>query len=300
MSETSTARAPSGLPAWLLHHGCAGIAWVVLHPARIPSLLTPGLQGLPYRRVRLEHAGTRLAAWHIPREGSEAGLVLCHGHNDSRAQFSAMLRPLHDAGFHLLLFDFRSMGVSGGSHCTYGYREQGDVLAAVEWLRQEAGVRRVGLYGLSMGGASALLAAARDPGIEAVVTDCAFARLEEMVERRFLYLPHGLRAPVSQSVRYWAERWGGNRVEDVDPEAAVRGWRPRPLLVIQAGGDLLVPPEHGERLAAAGGEQASLWTVPGAWHVRSRQWAGREYPRRVAGFFQQHLLCVANPLTDVL
>jgi uncharacterized protein len=272
-----------------LHSLSAVVAWLVLHPVRLPALLTPALQRLPYRVFRLKGDGVSLAAWHVPREGSRAGIVLCHGHNDCRAQFFHLLRPLHEAGFHLLLFDHRSMGLSGGRMCTYGHYEQHDVGAAVEWLRREAGCEQVGLLGYSMGGATALLAAAADPGVDAVVTDCAFARLSEMVERRFIHVPAPLRGSLSRSVRYWTERWTGITVTGVDPEAAVRGWKPRPLLVIHGERDLLIPLGHAERLTEAGGEQAELWAVPAAGHVACRRKMGRAYADRLVLFFRRHL-----------
>lgn len=275
-----------GLGERVLHCAAAGVAWGLLHPARVPPVITPRMHGLPYERVRLRSQETDLAAWYIPHPGSRAGIVLCHGRNNSRQQFHRMLRPLHEAGFHLFLFDFRAMGLSRGDVCTYGYRERGDVLAAVEWLRREAGVPRVGLYGWSLGGAAALLAAAADPEVPAVVTDSAFASLEDMVEQNFFYLPAPLREPVGRSVRHWAEHWCGNRVTDVDPEAEVRGWRPRPLLVIHGERDLLIPVRHGHRLAAAAGEPAELWTIPGAWHTGCLSKAGGSYVDRVVKFFK--------------
>ena len=283
-------RGPARLMRRTLHGISAPVAWSVLHPLRFAPLLTPRSVGLEYRSLSLESEGARLAAWHIPCDGARAGVVLCHGHNDCRTQFRSLLRPLHEAGLHLLLFDFRAMGFSGGRHCTYGHRERNDVLAAVRRLREEAGIEQVGLLGYSMGGATALLAAADDPSIAAVVTDCAFARMEDMVEQRFAVLPPRLRAPVAASVRHWGVQWSGAVVEEVDPEAAVRTWRPRPLLVIHGDRDRVIPPGHGERLAAAGGPEAQLWIVPNAPHVGCRRVAGEEYYERVGGFFRQHLL----------
>lgn len=275
------------------------IAWVILRPTRAPSLVTPRALGLPYRRVRLESEGARLAAWHVPREGSRAAVVLCHGHNNCRGQVLSLIRPLHEAGLHVFLFDFRSHGLSGGGICTYGYHERSDVHAAVRWLRENAGVERVGLFGISMGGATSLMAAAEDPGIAAVVTDCAFARLEEMVGQRFFFLPERLREALGGSVRRWAERWSGTVVAEVDPEASVRSWAPRPLLVIHGERDMLTPADHGRRLAEAAGEQAELWIVPWAPHAGSRRVAGKAYVRRVAAFFTRHLGIASAP-TDVL
>lgn len=273
----------------ILDRLCGGTAWLVLHPLRVPPIITPRMQGLPCRAFRLERGDLGLAAWHIPCEGSRAGIVLCHGHNSSRIQFASLVAPLHRAGFHVLLFDHRSMGVTRGGVCTYGYREHADVLAAVKWLRENAGVEQVGLMGVSMGGASALLAAARDPDILAVVSEASFARLEDMVEQKFFYLPESLRVLIGGSVRRWAEHWGGVDVRDVDPEAALKGWRRRPLLVIHGGADLLVPPEHGRRLARAAGDGAELWIVRGAPHAHCSTRAGKAYRDRVIAFFRHHV-----------
>jgi dipeptidyl aminopeptidase/acylaminoacyl peptidase len=264
----------------------------MVHPRRRLPVRTPKSLGLPYRRVRLRGDDVTLAAWHVPCEGSRAGLVLCHGLNRNRMQFLPLLQPLHQAGFHLLLFDFRGMGLSGGTVCTFGDREQWDVLAGVRWLRDTARVERVGLYGFSMGGACSLLAAARDPDVAALVTDCAFARLDELLDIRVLPLPTPLRDPVHRSVRYWAERRYA-RVLQVNPERAVQQWRPRPLLVIHGGNDQCVPPDHGHRLAAAAGETAELWIIPDAAHVRGCLREPFQYPERVTSFFRRHLLGIA-------
>jgi len=265
----------------------APLTWLLLRPVRVPALVTPGARGLSYRRFRLQSGDARLAAWHVPCPGSRRGVVLCHGHNNARTQLLPLLRPLHEAGFHLLVFDSRCQGLSTGDACTYGLEEQGDVLAGAQWLRREAGVEQVGLFGISMGGASVLLAAAEDPTIAAVATDCAFARLEDMVEQRFYILPRPLRRPLGDAVRYWTTRWVGDAISRVDPEAALRTWRPRPLLVIHGERDRLTPAAHAGRLAAAAGEGAEVWLVPGAGHCAARRKAGPEYARRVVEFFDR-------------
>ncbi len=289
MSQT-TSGAEGALPVHpLLDAMSRAVTWVVLRPMRMLPLATPSLAGLSFERIRLESQGASLAAWHVPCPGSRRGIVLCHGHNNCRTQLFPLFRPLHEAGFHVLSFDFRSMGVSGGQHCTYGYRERADVHAALRWLRTQAGVTHTGLLGYSMGGATALLTAAEDDDVRAVVTECAFARLEEMVRQRFYFMPPALRDPLGDGVRRWSEAATGFSAMDVDPEAAVRDWTPRPLLVIHAERDLLVPPDHGRRLARAAGAQGELWMVPHAWHVGCRQVARRTYTTRVVEFLSRHV-----------
>lgn len=278
----------------VLHHLCGSLVWLLVHPIRRIPVRTPGSLGLPYRTFRLQSGDAALAAWYIPCDGSRAGLVLCHGLNRNRMQFMPLLPALHEAGFHLLLFDFRAMGLSSGTLCTFGYHEQWDVLAGVRWLREEVGVERVGLHGLSMGGACALLAAARDPGVGAVVTDCAFAHFADLLDCRVLPVPHSLRGFVNRSVRHWTETCYHPLLQ-VDPEGAVRRWRPRPLLVIHAGADDLVPPEHGYRLARAAGETSDLWIIPNTPHVRGHFTDRSQYQKRVVSFFREHLFSSCRP-----
>jgi pimeloyl-ACP methyl ester carboxylesterase len=280
--------AVKGEPRWLQHFS-RPVAWVMLHPLRLPPVLTPRLAGLPYRALELESGTARLAAWHIPAQGARSALILCHGHNNSRGQFFPLLRCLHEAGHHLLLFDNRSHGLSSGPHCTYGYYEQVDVGAAVTWVRNQlpGTAERIGLLGYSMGGAAALLAMAADPGVACAVTDCAFARMGDLVPRRLCWVPSRWRAGAGIAVQQWGARWSGARVEAVDPEAALRRAPRRPHLIIHGEHDRVVPPEHAHRLAAAGGGE--LWLVPGAGHVACRRYADSEYRRRVLGFLARHL-----------
>jgi len=57
---------------------------------------------------------------------------------------------LQEAGFSVLMFDFRAHGRSDGRLSTSGYLEQRDVLGAVAFLRAK-GLIRLGLFGFSMG-----------------------------------------------------------------------------------------------------------------------------------------------------
>lgn len=53
-------------------------------------------------------------------------------------------RFLSAAGFAVLLFDFQAHGESPGEHITFGYLESRDAQAAVEFLRTQAQVERIG------------------------------------------------------------------------------------------------------------------------------------------------------------
>ena len=288
-ANPSTAASPAASPARLPRPLSRLMGLAAVLPMRRLSPLHPRQVGLEVRDLTLPGEAGPLAAWFVPHPDARAGVVLCHGYSDSRAQFLPLMRPLHEAGFHVLSFDFRAHGRSGGRICTYGAREQYDVATALDWLRSETGLQTHGLMGCSMGGVSSILAAATDDDVAAVASDCAFARLEDMPEQRLRFLPPSMRVPAGIHLARAAQEWTGIPASEVNPEATLRSWKSRPLMLIHGEKDRLTPPEHAHRLARAAREQVDLWIVPGAPHAQSRAHAGAVYPRRVCEFFRKHL-----------
>jgi alpha-beta hydrolase superfamily lysophospholipase len=90
---------------------------------------------------------------------ARATVVLVHGFTASTDDVAVVRQAeaLQDEGFHVVSYDSRGHGRSGGV-CTLGDRESYDVAAAVEWAK--LGGRRVIVVGASMGAVAALRYAA--------------------------------------------------------------------------------------------------------------------------------------------
>src|SRR5256884_8985391 len=93
-------------------------------------------------------------------------------------------------GLAVLAIAMRGAGESTPAPLSMGTLEQRDVLGAVDFLRSgpipipELGRPRViGGLGISMGAATLLMAAAREPAIQAVVSDSAYAEAAPLLER---------------------------------------------------------------------------------------------------------------------
>lgn len=78
----------------------------------------------------------------------------------------------------LFCFDFPGCGKSEGEFISLGWFEKDDIHVIIDYLRSERNVSTVGLWGRSMGAATALLHANRDPSIAALVLDSAFSDLK--------------------------------------------------------------------------------------------------------------------------
>lgn len=256
------------------------------------SRRTPAHFGVEYEEVTFPSAhldGVPLSGWLIPavHRAPQGVVVLCHGHTSTRLTMLPKALSLHRNHFTTLVFDFRARGRSGGDACTLGLRETDDVLGAMAFLREHPDTRAlpIGILGESLGGAAALLAAARSPDIGAVATEGAFATLEEVMMHRLKLCFGPFSARVGDSCRRLGAEQFAIDVSEITPEEAVSALAPRPFFLIQNGFDVLCPAVQSERLFAAAGNPKTRWIVPGAPHTFAYWVARREYERRVAEFF---------------
>jgi len=265
--------------------GTGVVAYVVLHPPTLTTRQTPlDPPALAYTDVSFTTSdGLLLRGWHLPGENG-ATVILVHGFARDRSELLPEARWLVKQGYSALLFDSRSQGASGGAHISLGYLERMDIRAAVDFVLQRSPGERIGVMGYSMGAVAAIQAAAEDPRIRAVVAVSPFATLREAVNHRLAHL-----RPLAPLIIWWGERMSGLRLDDLRPVDVVAALAPRPILIMQAGDDKMVPPESGQRLYKAAARPKELWSVPGVAHVDFRQAVPEAYQRRTIDFFKRYL-----------
>ena len=277
----------SGLAAAV---AAAGYLWVkpprLLLTEPVPPDISPEEVYFPGRD------GLRLHGLYLAGRSGSPALLLCHGYYRSLAEPFSLGCELNRLGYHVLLFDFRGCGLSGGRLTTLGYREAADVLGAVDYLHNRLGQRPLGVLGISMGAVAALRAAPDCPAIAAIVADSAYADLRDTIRHKMgeiLRLPFlvGL-GWASIGIGEWLS--GGNvaAVRAVDAVASAKGG-PRPLLLIHGERDDYLPPDNAQRLFQAAGEPKELWLAPGSGHAMARLDHSREYVERVHAFFKRWL-----------
>ena len=106
-------------------------------------------------------------------------IIIIHGtdhhRNDPQSQALNLGNDLVNRGFSVLFFEFRARGESGGVRSSKGNREQWDVFGAIEYVESRCiPVERIGLLRFSLGAGVAILVAAQEPRIPAVVSDSGF------------------------------------------------------------------------------------------------------------------------------
>ena len=260
-------------------------------PARERRLefgFTPWELGVPFEEVSFPaDDGATLRGWLLTRPESRRAIVGLSGYRGRRSNLLGVGSALWRAGYNVLLFDYRGHGESDGQRVTLGYAETRDFLAALRWLRARLPAAWIGALGYSMGGTVALLGAAADAAVRAVVTDCAFCRQEELIRaewRRRVRLPS---TPIVELAERLIQRSFGFSYRDVDTLAVVGQIAPRPLLLIHAEADTVVPVQDAYRLHEAAGAGAERWIVPEASHCCAYFLDREAYCARVIEFFDR-------------
>ena len=93
-----------------------------------------------------------------------------------------MIEELLKKDINVFLFDFPGCGLSEGDYISLGFHEKDDVGIIVDFIETIPGVGNIGIWGRSMGAATALLYAHKDPRIKAICLDSPFADFRKLVK----------------------------------------------------------------------------------------------------------------------
>src|SRR5262245_25459020 len=221
--------------------------WLAVRPPRIAVPLRPDEFRLTVEDVRITAAdGVKLAGWLAARPGAP-DLVLLHGYPAEKADLLPLAAALAPR-FTVLLLDQRYFGASGGRATTIGFRERDDLRRAIDFLAAR-GFHEVGVFGLSLGGAVALLAAAEDSRIRAVAAYAPFADLRALARDLYGWL-WVLRYPFVVLLRGWSLLFFGHDITAVSPERAAATLTV-PVLLLASRQDEQISFAHAERIRRA-------------------------------------------------
>ena len=258
--------------------------YVLTHAAR--AFVPVDQVGAPHEEVTFTTAdGLRLRGWYVPSKNG-AAVIAFPGRKGSQKPARMLARH----GYGVLLFDRRGEGQSEGDPNAWGWVGYRDVNAAVRFLQRRPDVQRerIGGIGLSVGGEMMLEAAARSPGLQAVVSEGAGERsVREMLDitRSDKWLAIPSYAALTAGIALFSNHTPPPSLKDLVGRIA-----PTPVFFIDG--------EHGQEgernlnptYYAAAGAPKALWEVPGSGHVGGITAQPEEYERRIVAFFDRALL----------
>lgn len=191
-------------------------------------------------------------------------------------------------GHNVLLIDERAHGRSEGKTITFGIQERLDLLEWVNYAVDRFGEDvKILLYGVSMGGATVLMAAdlPMPTNVRGIIADCPYSKALDVIvhvgEKRSF--PNWLIRPLAI---LGAKIYGGFDLLETDAEQAVKNSK-IPILILHGEDDRYVPCGMSEAPALANPEMVQRFTFPGAAHGISYLVDKPRYQRLAEAFIHQ-------------
>lgn len=213
-----------------------------------PSTPSPAAAGFPDMEVvRFKTAdGLTLSAWYKPAAAGQATIVYFHGNAGSLLNHSWIARPFLDAGYGMLLVEYRGYGGNAGTPTEDGLYYDGT--AAIEFLKGlgVAGQDLV-LFGQSLGTGVAVEMATRFKA-KALILQSPYTSIPDVGQFHYWYMP----------VKWLAK----DRFDSASKISRVEA----PLLVTYARDDVVVPAKFSVALFDLALEPKTLIAIEGAGH----------------------------------
>lgn len=232
---------------------------------------------------------------HAKKDTAPKGVVLIfHGYRSSaRHDTCLQMKILHDAGYHLVVADQRSHGRSEGKYICYGAKERFD---AMLWRKKVSEIfgenTPVALMGLSMGGATVLMASAladkSDKALRCIIADCPFSSAWDIVSyviwRKHRIYPQ----PILYFVNFWCRILAKFDLTVPTSADCVRKTH-LPILLFHGSKDNYVPLCHSQKISNASIDKVKLSVFCGANHGQAIFCDEERYKNELLTFLENNM-----------
>lgn len=227
-----------------------------IHYKNLQSRLKYGIQNRGWQKVRVNSRfGYVLEGIFIPNPTpTNKTIVFLHGIAATQNMGLHYEDMYLNNGYNLLIYDARGHGISGGPCTSWGYYEKYDLDQWIDWLLARNPQSIIGVHGVSMGAATALMhAALNEPSkrVKFYIADSAYSDLTELIIQKLI----GLTQPdysfwIHIFVRYAslaAYFQSKFLYEDISPIKDITKVT-TPILYLHGEADTLVPVEMSRHL----------------------------------------------------
>lgn len=226
------------------------------------------VESVPKRRVSIvSRDGLKLVGHLIENDKTDVVFVLFHGYRSSAFHdFSGAVKMYFEMGYSLLLVDQRSHKDSEGKYITYGVKERYDCLDWCLFLKENFPNKKVFVDGISMGGATVLMACGvgLPDNVVGVIADSSYTSPYEIISKvagDMKYPPKIVMPLLSTALKLVA----GYDAKACDTRESVKQ-TDLPILLVHGKADSFVPFEMSVQTYEACRSHARLLLVDRADH----------------------------------
>lgn len=245
---------------------------------------------LPKESRQMTHQGLKQVAWYVPAaQATNRTVIVVHGFGQTKSRMRPYAYLFHQLGYNVLMPDNMAHGESEGQIIGYGWNDRLNVIKWAELLVEDNPDTQLVLYGLSMGGATVMMASGEESlpeQVAAIIEDAGYTSVwDELVfQAKDMYnLPA---FPLLYQVSALSKLRAGFTYGEA---SAVKQLQKNtlPTLFIHGDSDKFVPSEMVyDNYEATAGEK-ELYIVKGADHSKTFQTDMATYERVIADFLKK-------------
>lgn len=259
-------------------------------PTRRPPQMTPSDLGLVWEKIECRTSdGIRLAGWLVEPPRPRGTVALFHGLRHHKEKMLGRIAFLAAAGYRCAAFDHRAHGESSGKRTSFGFHENRDVVAVVDFVRRRWPRQPLAALGVSMGAAAICFAAKQIQNLDAVILESCYVDIGSAFSNR---LKNGFPTwyqRLSRGVVWVSERRLGLRLRDLVPAHHIGDLAPAPVLLLTGMDDHHAPPAEAQQLYECCRGPREIWLVPGAGHRDVVETGGSPYRHCILDFLARRL-----------
>lgn len=275
------------------------------HPEKIPWDSSPAEYGLDYETFELETVNGTVYGWIIPAqkpmdedaeewvdvlEYSDKTLVFASNY-DSNRQLNDLggvdyMAELCAAGYNVITFDWTGSGFSDGKKNVFLLDKAEELKTVAAFASQETNADFIAVQGIGFGCYPAAVAAAECDAVDALILDSCYKDFSTMFYDNFGSWASLDIAPVKETVRGLFPSLSGIAVEEFSLSDSIGALNGKDVLFIQGEQDEVFGSSHMQDLLslARTDNEASLWLVSDARHLRTRSYDSEMYFSKVSQF----------------
>ncbi len=235
--------------------------------------------------------GLRLHAYRVEGTAPHRYAVVCHGYQSNASRTGVFARRFYELGFTVLAPDARGHGLSEGDYIGMGWPERLDIVDWCAQLTEEDPQAEIVLFGVSMGGATVMMASGEaelPANVKCVVEDCGYTSVWDEFAGQLKELFGLPTFPFLNATSLVARLRAGYGFREASAAAQVAK-SVTPTLFIHGDADTFVPYWMLDVVYEAAACEKEKLVIPGAAHGEASQKDSDTYWRMVEEFLARHM-----------
>lgn len=218
-------------------------------------------------------------------------ILVVHGYKESYQHMVSYIKMFHQLGYNVLAPDNQGCGHSGGKYLTFGWYDRLNNLKWIQQLLRYQGPQaQIGLFGLSMGGATVMMMSGEHlpAQVKAIVEDSGYSSIEQELTDQLQANFHLPKYPLIPSSRLAGRLMMGF---DYGKGSSIDALHHNhlPMMFIHGAHDHFVKTSMVKQNYQATGGPKQLWITQNQGHAMSYYSYPKIYQQKVGAFFAQYL-----------